>query len=286
MADTAFQTQYRQEFIAGFEQHESLLRQTVTTEATIKGNQAVFLVADSGGATAVTRGTNGLIPARPDNLNQNTATLVEWHDLVRKTSFNIFASQGDQRRIMQMTSMGVINRKIDSDIISTLDANVTNHAGSTAVTGSLNLIMRAKTILGNNQVPLGSNIFGLISPAFEAYLMQTKEFTNANYLGAGKKPFESPPDYDDRPAAFMWAGVTFIVHPNLTGAGTASEQCYLYHRASLGHAVDTKGLQALVDYFAEQDYTWARTSIFMGSQMLQTKGVVQMLHDASAYVAT
>lgn len=285
MADTAFQIQYRQEFVTGFEVHASLVRQTVTTEAVIKGNQAVFLVADSGGASAVTRGVNGLIPARADNLTQNTATLVEWHDLVRKTSFNIFASQGDQRRIMQMTSQGVINRKIDNDIISTLDANVTNHAGSTAATASLAMVMRAKTILGNNAVPLGNNIFGLITPAFEAYLMQTKEFANALYINQSK-PFENPPDFDDKPTVFTWAGVTWIVHPSLTGAGTAAEQTYMYHRASLGHAVDTKGIQALVDYFPEQDYSWARTSVFMGTQMLQTKGVVQMIHDGSAYVAT
>lgn len=284
MADTAFQIQYRQEFIKGFEQHESLLRQTVTTEAVIKGNQAEFLVADSGGASAVTRGTNGLIPARADNNNQYAATLAEWHDLVRKTSFNIFASQGDQRRIMQVTSAGVINRKIDSDIISTLDANVTNHAGSTAVTASLNLVVRAKTILGNNAVPLGNNIFGLITPAFEGYLMQTEEFASADYLN--KKTFEDPPDFDDRPTMFRWAGVTWIVHPALTGVGTASEQCYLYHRAGVGHAVDKKGMQSLVGYMEEQDYSYARTSVFMGSAMLQTKGVVQMLHDGSAYVAT
>ncbi len=84
MADVAFQTQYRQEFIAAFEQHQSLLRETVTTEAVIKGNQAVFLVAGSGSAAAVTRGTNGRIPARADSLTQNTATLQEWHkEIVR-----------------------------------------------------------------------------------------------------------------------------------------------------------------------------------------------------------
>ena len=48
MSNTAFQTQYRQEFINGFEQRKSLLLPSVTTEAVIKGNQAVFLVADSG----------------------------------------------------------------------------------------------------------------------------------------------------------------------------------------------------------------------------------------------
>ena len=64
MVDIVFQRQYRDEFIHGFEQQISLLRDTVTTEAVIKGNEAIFLVSDSGSATAVTRGVNGLIPAR------------------------------------------------------------------------------------------------------------------------------------------------------------------------------------------------------------------------------
>lgn len=285
MADSAYQIQYRQEYIKGFEVHESLVRKTVTTEAMIKGNQAVFLVADSGGATAVTRGTNGLIPGRADNLNQNTATLTEWHDLPRKTGFNMFASQGDQRAIMQMTSRGVLNRKIDSDIITTLDSGVTNHAGSTATTASLALVMRAKTILGNNNVPLGSNIFALITPAFEGYLMQVKEFANAQYVNKSN-PFDNPPDFNDQPTVFMWAGVGWIVHPTLTGVGTASEQCYMYHRAAVGHAVNTADMQVDADYNREQDYSWARASAYMGTVLMQTKGVVQILHDGSAFVAT
>jgi len=80
VSNVAFQQQYRAEFIAGFEQKQSLLRDMVTTEAVIKGNQATFLVADSGNAEAKTRGVNGLIPARADNLSQPVATLAEWHN--------------------------------------------------------------------------------------------------------------------------------------------------------------------------------------------------------------
>ena len=79
MAESAPQIQYRQELVATFEEGMSWLRQTTVTEAVIKGNQATFLVAGSGGASAVTRGINGLIPARADSLTQSTATLVEWH---------------------------------------------------------------------------------------------------------------------------------------------------------------------------------------------------------------
>lgn len=285
MSDTAFQNQYRQEFVLGFEQMQSVVRDTVVTEAMIKGNQAIFLTADSGGSSAVSRGVNGLIPARADNLTQNTAVVQEWHDLVRKTGFNIFASQGDQRRIMQVTTMGVINRKIDDDILGQL-ALTTNNTGSSQ-TASLALVMKSKTILGNNQVPMGNNIFAVISPAFEAYLMQQKEFTSAMYVNA--KPFEKTAsdgaNYEVY-TRFYWAGVQFIVHPRVTGVGTSTETCFMYHRNSIGHAVDRGNIQSPVGYFEEQDYSWARATVFMGSKLLQAKGAVIMNHDGSAYVSS
>jgi len=118
MAATAFRTIYIEEWINALEERESWLRKTVTTKAQIKGNSAVFLVAGSGSATAVTRGADGLIPARNDDLTQNTCVIAEWHDLPRKTGFTVDMSQGDQRQIMQLNSMGVMNRKIDADIIT------------------------------------------------------------------------------------------------------------------------------------------------------------------------
>jgi hypothetical protein len=278
MASTAFQTMYRNEFIAGFEQNQSLVRQTTTTEGVIKGNQIVFLVADSGGATAVTRGVNGMIPARADNLNQYTATLVEWHDLVRKTNYNVFASQGDQRAIMHGTTMAVLNRKIDQDIIGELSA-ATQTTGA-AATMSLALAMKAKVILGNNEVPADNQLFALITPAAEAYLMQTKEFASVDYVN--NKPFAVT---DSSLKSFNWAGITWIVHPNLPGKGTDSETCFLYHRSAIGHGMDTKGLQTPVGYDEEQDYSWARASAYMGGKLLQNKGVVKIIHDGSAYAA-
>lgn len=283
MADTAFQTQYRQEFIYGFEDRQSILRATAVQEAVIKGNQATFLVVDSGSASAVTRGVSGLIPARADNNTQTTATLAEWHDLVRKTNFNVFASQGDQKRIMQETTMAVINRKIDDLIIAKLDT-ATNDTG-TAAQASLDMVVYARTILGNNFVDLmdEDNIFGLISPGFEGYLLQIPEFASALYVDV--KPLTGPARRFRR-----WAGVNWMVHPRLTGsvgAGStgASEQCYLYHRNAIGCAIDTAGIDSPVGYDEEQAYSWARVSVNMGAVLLQNAGVVQMKHDASGYVA-
>ena len=284
MAATAFQRQYRQEYIHGFEDRQSILRATCVQEAVIKGSEAIFLVADSGSATAVSRGINGLIPARADNNTQNTATLLEWHDLVRKTNFNIFASQGDQRRIMQETTMAVVNRKIDDIVIEQLDT-ATNNTGA-AAQASLDMVVWARTILGNNFVDLSDedNIFGLVTPAFEGYLMQIPEYSSADYIEV--KPFTGPARRFRR-----WMGVNWMTHPRLTnsvGAGgtSTSEQCFMYHRNSIGCAVDKDGIDSPVGYDEEQAYSYARVSIHLGSVLLQNSGVVQMLHDGSGYVAT
>jgi hypothetical protein len=146
-----------------------------------QGQQATFLVAGSGSARRRDARRQRPDPgARNDNNTQYTATLAEWHDLVRKTGFNIFASQGNQRAIMQHDHRGVINRKIDVDIITEL--NTATQDTGTATTASLNLALYAKTILGNAAVPFDGNIFAAITPAFEAYMLQVKEFASSQYV--------------------------------------------------------------------------------------------------------
>lgn len=84
--------QYREEYIASFEQDYSLLKVGTVRETLIKGNQATFLVAGSGGATAVTRGSNGQIPYKTTSNTQYTATLVERHAPFEMTGFDICKS--------------------------------------------------------------------------------------------------------------------------------------------------------------------------------------------------
>lgn len=276
MAESAPQTQYRQELIAEFEEGMSWLRQTTVTEAVIKGNQATFLVGGSGGATAVTRGINGLIPARADSLTQTTATLVEWHDLVRKTRFNIFQSQGDQRRLMQETTRKVLNRRIDADIIAQLDTATTNLGA--AATMSLSIVAKATTTLGEAEVPVEEEdkMWAVATPAVRGYLLQIPEYSSADYVEI--KAVDGPTRRVRR-----WAGFNWIFHPNLTGVGTSSEKTYFFHRDAVGSAFDTaEGLTTAIGFDDEQDYSFARASSFTGAKLLQQTGIVQFLHDASA----
>lgn len=283
MADTAFQTQYRDEFIAGFEQRQSLLRDTTTTEfQKTRGNTVVFLVADSGGAEAQTRGVSGLIPARADNLTQNSLSMTEQHDLVRKTGFNVFASQGDQRRIMQETTMGVLNRKIDNQIISELDTT-TVQIGTSGVLPTIDLIQNAQVKLQNASVPWDSNITLLAQPSLISYLEQAPEFSKATYVNM--RPFagdDENANWRDAPMAYRWKNMLVISHPGLPAKATAAEQSYMYHKSSIGHAADKESLDSAVGYNEEQDYSFARATMYMGAKLLQTTGVIEILADGTA----
>lgn len=287
MASTAYQTQYSEELVAQFEQRQTLLRSTVVTDyyKTAGGNSVVFLTEGSGSATAVTRGADGLIPARNQSLTQNTCSLAEWHDLVRRTSFNIWASQqGDRARAsMQRDSIGVLNRKIDDDVIGSL-ATATVVANSTAVPASVALFQQGMAILGAASVPWDGNITLLCSSGFLGYLQQAPEFSSADYVSM--KPMENEGgDWRDQPQIMRWRNVVIIPHPQLT-LNTASEKAYLYHKTSVGHAADMENVQVEADYNKEQGYSWARASGFFGSKLLQNSGVVVFNHDASALAAS
>ncbi len=282
MTVDAAQKQYRQEMIKAFEQRQSLVRDTCTTEAVIKGNQAEFLVHGSGSEEAVTRGVDGLIPASDNSNTQTTVTLTEWHSLKRKTRFNIFASQGDQRAALQMDTMAVINRKIDSQIITELNTGTVN-TGAAAV-ASESMCVRALAILQNNDVPWDSNIFALITPAFNSYLLTVDSYASADYVST--RPLVTNDNgWNDMPRMKQWMGVNWVVHPNLPGKTTNAEKCFMYHKSAIGHAFDTGGMDTAIGYEQEQDYSYARCSGFMGTQLLQNSGVVVMNHDGSALAA-
>lgn len=272
-------TQYRRETIAGFEASKSPLAALATTkESMASGLTVTFLVASSGGATAVTRGQNGLIPFGQPSNTQITATLVEKHAPFELTGFDIFASQGNQRDIMRKASYDVINRDITDTIITELN-NATQDFG----TGTLSLatVAGALAILGNNDVPTEEtdNMFGLLSPAAYAYLLQNEKFTSTDYVDM--KPLVGPAR-----KMLRWAGVNWIVSSRVSGKATNSERLYIWHKNALGYAVNMGEEKIYAGFDEKQGVSWSRAEVYHAAKILQNSGIVKITHDGSAYVAT
>ena len=269
---------YKKDFVPAFEQRSSFLKAMATKESVMNGNTATFLVSGSGGDTAVTRGTNGLIPYGNPTNSQPAATLVEKHAPYKLTGFNVFASQGDQVRVMRDASIAAINRDIDLTMLAEL-ANATQDFGSG--TASLSTVLGAQAILGNNDVPVEdeNNMFGIISPAFRGYLMQTTEFANGDYVDV--KQFAGPAR-----RMWRWNGVNWVVSSRITGLGTSAEICYMFHRSAIGYAVALGEDKIFAGYNEEQAYSWSRAEVYHGAKILQNTGIVKITHDGSAFVAT
>jgi len=278
MAVEAAVVQYKKDFVPAFQQRSSLLRMAAMKETVMNGNQATFVVSGSSSDTAVTRGTNGQIPYGNPTNSQVTATLVEKHAPYELTGFNVFASQGDQVRVMRDQSIAVINRDIDLTILAEL-ANATQDFGTG--TATLATVLGAQAILGNNDVDVEdeANMFAVITPAFRGYLLQTTEFANGDYVDM--KPLGGPVR-----KMYRWAGVNWIVSSRVTGIGTASEICYMFHRSSLGYAINVGEDKIFAGYDEKQGLSWSRAEVYHGAKILQNSGIVKITHDGSAFVAT
>ena len=276
MSVEAAVVQYRQAFVDQFEQKISALRACTTKETMRSGQSATFLVAGSGTDTAVTRGVNGQIPYGNPTNTQVSATLTEKHAPYELTGFNIFASQGDQKAIMRQASMNVINRDIDLTVLAEL-ANATIDTG-TAQTASLKWIETAKAYLGNQDVPVEEedNMFAVITSGVRAYLMQTAEFSNGQYVDV--KPMVGPTR-----KMWRWNGINWMISSRITGVGTALELCYMWHRNALGYAVNVGEDSISIGYDDKQDTSWSRATIFHAAKVLQNTGIVQLRHDGAAF---
>jgi hypothetical protein len=271
---------YRKEIVLAFDKTQSLLRDTVTTDTMSQGGVDVFLVSNSAGSHAATRGINGEIPGRQLNLQQNAVTLIPWYDRVVVNDFNMFTAQGDLRLPMQRDVMATINRKIDEDIVNALTSGTINTG--TAAPATVNLFLRAKTILQNGLVPDDGNIFLVCTPAFLNLLQQAPEFSSSLYV-AGRSPFaDGTPAWGDNKMVYKWNGVTIISNPTLPGAGTTAAKCYMYHKNAIGHAVNTGTMDMSMGFNEEHQYTWANCKVFMGSTLLQNSGVVTINSDDSS----
>ena len=279
MAESALQATYSQEAIKAFEQRESLLRMTASTQGVQKGSTFNFLVSGSGSREATTRGINGLYPASGNDNTQTACTLQDWTDLSTTADFNIFASQADQRIIMNDNVRSVVNRKTDQLLITELNTGTIN-TGATALPATFQGLQKALVKLGNAKVPMDGNVTILMTPAMHAYAIGWTEFSRAEYVNAYPVR-ENEPAWKDQPIMYRWMGCNVIVHPDLPGVGTAAEKCFVYHKSAIGHAQNLAGYQFAFGYNDEQNYSFARCTSYQGAKLLQNSGVVVINHDGS-----
>lgn len=264
--------QYSREFIKGYERGDSMLRSTVTTKTQKQGDSHVFLVTDSGSATAQTRGLDGNLLGRSMNQNQITLTMTEWHDLPRKTGFNIFQSQYQGREDMYQTSYEVINRQVEDQIITALNSATTGPT-STPTSDAIKLLTDGLTIMSGSNVPVDDgDVFACVSHGFIQACQESDVFSSADYV-----PMKTWDDgVHSQKRMYRWNGINIFTNTGIPNHATNSETCFLYHRKAIGHAIDMENFNVTAGYNDEHDYSYIRCSTFSGAKLLQNAGVQKL----------
>ena len=112
----------------------------------------------------------------------------------------------------------------------------------------------------------------------EAKLQNIKGYTSAEYVST--KPLETGGNqYDGNRKIKNWLNVGWIVHPNLTGAGSASCTCSLVHRRAFGLAMPTGQIKYSAGYDDQDHYHYASATLKGAAKVLQNTGILKFLHN-------
>jgi len=134
------------------------------------------------------------------------------------------------------------------------------------------------------RVPNNGEIFCVVNPSIEASLLTLPNVTNIMY--SDKKNLQNPDslDWADQIKMYEFAGLKFIVMPDLPGMGTALETNYVYHKKSVGlaHLMGGEGPTVDAGYDGRQKRYWVNADFIMGSKIIQNTGIYKFYSDATA----
>ena len=216
---TAFVRDYNKDFQAVFQRPGASLRDTVRTKDNIIGKSTTFQKIGKGSAT--TKARHGVITPMNQSHTAPVCTLEDfyagdWYDKLDEAKVN-----HDERMAIAQGGAWALGRKVDDQILTALDAtsqttlviNVTS--GGNIRAGVLTWIKD----LFDNDVANDGQIYGVISPHFDAVLSLVDQYASSDFVNL--KPFtEGSPVRTFR----RWNGVlwTASVAPPRRGSSTTS----------------------------------------------------------------
>lgn len=268
---------YRREFVAAFNTSVSLLKDRATAESMDFGRSAVFDVTAVGGRMAQ-RSIDGRIPRTNVADTQVTCTLQEYVKKFEVTDFEAFTSQSDERAKMNHRIMESVNQEIDFVFLNEL-ANASNSFSGSAAPITLDIATKVIATLAANQVPVNpADVTFVVSPFLEAKLQNIKGYASQDYVMG--RPLETGGNqFQNMTMTKRWLNVTWIVHPNLPGVGTASCACYIWHRRAIGLAVPSNQIRYSAGYDDQDHYHYASATLKTSAKLLQQPGILKFLHN-------
>jgi len=273
---------YNDEFKVDFEREKSLLMKCVRSDGLMRAGTIYWDIVDPS-EEAQERSRDGDIPLAQLVLSQVSATPVEYFGgKYRIDDFDTFKSNPNVRTMQYRKSIAACHRRCDANIIAQLDAstNVQN-SGSAIDFGAKGPILDWVSDLWARDVPMDGRVWGVVTPKGYAQMMTIDEFVSADYVMI--REFDQLHGLPELKAKH-WAGVNWFTHTGLSGFGTATADCYIFHESAIGHQI--AGDPEVHAYYYEPQHRHETYAVMRdATKLCLDRGVEGATHDDTAAVA-
>lgn len=264
--DAAFIKHFEADVHTAYQQQGSKLQSTVRSKNGIQGASTTFQII--GKAVAGTKTRNGQVPTTGVTHAPVECSLVDYYSGQWVDSLDELKIGHDERKVMAQVGAYALGRKTDELIIAALK-KATQTVGTATEGLTKDRILKAFTLLNNNDVPDDGERYGLLSPEAWNQLMGIEEFSNANYVGEAY-PFLTGSE------TRKWMGIVWMMHTGLPeSTDSASHDCFIYHKSAIGHA---SGQDIKTDITWHGDYAanFVNNMMSQGACLIDPKGVIKM----------
>lgn len=269
---------YRNQFIDGFAQTESILMDRCVEESISQGSSVVFDIADLSGELPE-RGVDGRLPRLSSNDSQVTVPLKEYGGTFEITDFERFKSQSDERAKMNRKIYARVNRRLDKVYIAALAAGTTQWNSGTAITVNIDTITSIIAELGNAQIPVTpEDVTWVVSPKMYGKLETLTPFTSADFIDSKPLNGSESGKFTNTRKIKSWAQVGWCVSPLLPGVGTSTCTTFLYHRNALGCARPSSEIMYTAGFDDQHHYHFASGTVKAAAKVLQNGGIIKVTH--------
>lgn len=263
--DQAFVKQFESEVHLAYQRMGSKLRNSVRVKNDVKGATTVFQKVGKG--IAATKARHGDVPVMNLTHSNVTATLADyyagdWVDKLDELKIN-----HDERAVIANAGAYALGRKTDELIIDQLAATTT---AATTTTGGLTLdkVMEAFELLGENDVPDDGERYAVVGWKQWSELFQINQFASAEYVGADELPFVST-------QAKRWLGTLWVPHSGLPLDGT-DRSVFWYHKTAIGHAVGAD-VESDITWHGDKAAHFINNMMSQGAKLIDEDGVVEII---------
>ena len=275
---TSFVKKYENEVHQLFQKRGAILLPTVRFKPDVVGQDTTFQKIGKGAAT--TKARHGTITPMNQTHAAVTATLADFYAGDWVDSLDESKIGHDERMAVAQGGARALGRKVDSLITTALTGTTQSSVTFTvtSVAAVRNSLLSLVKALDDNDVPNDGQRYGALTPFGWAAAMTAKEFASADYVGANGLPFTAGAPIN----GFKdYLGVKWTVHTGLPGVGTASAECFVWHKFAVGYAAGKHAGNVTDNQAVAADITWHgdRAAHFVNNMM---SGGAALIDDAGA----